>query len=57
VHTVCDESDHDSDDTTEHCMHHVNDDQRKRDPFRVNLSLYREDVSMEVDIGASKTVK
>jgi hypothetical protein len=37
-------------------MYHVDDDQRKWDPYRVNLSLNGEDVSMEVDTGASKTI-
>lgn len=57
VHITCDESDHDSDDnTTEYSMYHLNEDNRKREPYRVSLSLNEEDISLELDTRARKTV-
>lgn len=59
VHIACDESDHDSDDNTtgySTCMYHLNEDNRKREPYRVSLSLNEEDISLELDTRARKTV-
>lgn len=57
VHYLCDESGHDIDDnTTEYSIYYVNEDHRKREPYRVTLSLNGEDISMELDTRANKTV-